>query len=363
MSGAVAASVVGGSIISGVIGARGAKSAARTSAASADRAAELSDRQFQQTRQDLEPFQRVARGDPIFETDDQGNQVIDPATGQPKITGFTGGALQQLAEFGRSQVSPGDFIPGSNIPRFEGGQEIPRFQGGPDDISLGDIPELTRLDLESDPGVKFRRQEQERGINRAAAGTGKVLSGNRLEEILQRSGDLASQEFGAAFNRNLTEFDIRRQREQEQFGRERGRESEIFGRDLTRFGIEREREQEGFGRDLTRFGLDAAREADLRQRGIGDFDRARAEETDFLNRLAALSQTGQTAATNVASLGARSASETGANIRAAGQATAAGQIGRASAIQQGIGDITSLAARFRPGGVTTTSTPVRGFDL
>lgn len=399
MSGVASAIGLGVATVgSAIIGANAAEDAADTVSASADRAAGLTNSQFNQTRKDLAPFRDVAVGELTDESVnedafnaarlryDQDVADIKGSFGVSRVArgqeaaaiaalgnrptrqdfttqNFEGGALQELAGFGRSKVLEGDFIPASDIPTFEVSRDIPQFQGGIGDIPLGDIPEFTRRNLQDDPGFQFRQAEQERAINRNSAVGGKVASGNRLEEIIARSGDLASQEFGAAFNRNLTEFDIARQREQEQFGRERSREADEFGRDLTGFGLDRSRESELFGRDLTQFGIDANRESDIYNRGVSSFGRAKGEEADYLNRLANLSNIGQTATTNTANFGANAASTSGNAAIAAGNARAAGQIGQANAVQSAIGDITSLAARYRPGGVTTTSTPVTGFDL
>ena len=259
----VPAAIVGGSIVSGAIGARGAKSAANTSADASRYAADLTDQQYQQNRQDLSPYREVATGAPIFDTD--GN-----------VTGYTGGTLNQLADYGRTAIDPNSYIPASDIPQYD-----PNF------------------DLTKDPSYQFRLDEQNRQINRNMAGMGKLISGNRLEEIMKRSGQMASQEYAAADARNARDY-----------------------------------------------GINRANEATTYGRGVDAYGRAYGAEGDYLNRLASLSNIGQTATTNTGQFGAAAAANQGANLVGAANATAAGQIGRANAIQQGIGDLTSLGTQY-----------------
>ena len=249
MSGIVSA---GAAVVGSVIGSSGAKSAARTSAAAADRATEEQRRQFDITQEQMAPWRTAGAR-----------------------------ALNQLSRYGRSQVSPGQYIPQTNIPQFD----------------------VNTLNLYRDPGYQFRLAEQERGINRAAAGMGNLMSGKRLEDIMARSGDLASQEYGNMYNRALTGY-----------------------------------------------GMDVAREEAQYGRGVGAYGRAYGEESDYLNRLAAVSNVGQTTANQLGAYGAQTAGNIGSNIIQAGQAGAAAQIGGATATQNLLGDLSSIYARsqYRP---------------
>lgn len=56
-------------------------------------------------------------------------------------------------------------------------------------------------DFEQDPGYAFRQQEGTRALERSAAARGGLLSGNTLRGIQRFGQDLASQEYGNAFNR------------------------------------------------------------------------------------------------------------------------------------------------------------------
>jgi hypothetical protein len=61
--------------------------------------------------------------------------------------------------------------------------------------------------FEQDPGYAFRMSEGMRALERSAAARGGMLSGNALRGITRFGQDLASQEYGNAFNR----FQIERQ--------------------------------------------------------------------------------------------------------------------------------------------------------
>jgi len=61
--------------------------------------------------------------------------------------------------------------------------------------------------FEQDPGYAFRMQEGMRALERSAAARGGLLSGNALRGITRFGQDLASQEYGNAFNR----FQVERQ--------------------------------------------------------------------------------------------------------------------------------------------------------
>jgi hypothetical protein len=62
------------------------------------------------------------------------------------------------------------------------------------------------MSLNKDPGYQFRRAEGEAGINRAAAATGAGFSGATLKALARFNSGLASQEYGAAFDRNTAGF-------------------------------------------------------------------------------------------------------------------------------------------------------------
>ncbi len=73
--------------------------------------------------------------------------------------------------------------------------------------ALGRLDELSSGDFSSfftSPGFEFRREEGTRGIENRFAASGGAQSGNALRRLAEFNSGLASQEFGANFNRNLS---------------------------------------------------------------------------------------------------------------------------------------------------------------
>jgi hypothetical protein len=62
-------------------------------------------------------------------------------------------------------------------------------------------PQTFQFNPNEDPGAVYRQQQQQKAIERSAAARGAVLGGGTLQALAQRSQDLASQEYGASFDR------------------------------------------------------------------------------------------------------------------------------------------------------------------
>jgi len=139
------------SLIGGAMSSDAAENAADTQAASADRAAALQDKQFQQTREDQLPFLKAGyKGE---------NRLLD-LLGLSDNTGATGY--------------------GSAAKNF------------------------SMSDFEQDPGYAFRMSEGLKALDRTAAARGGMLSGAALRGATRYGQDMASQEYQNAYNRYQT---------------------------------------------------------------------------------------------------------------------------------------------------------------
>ena len=307
-----------GTLIGGALSAKGSRDAASSAAGAADRAAQLEYEQYLQSRQDLSPYRQVATGDEILDPD--GN-----------VIGYTGGALNTLAGYGPSRVDPSGFLPQTEIPWWQGSQvgELPDVQG--------QIPEFdsTQFDIYKDPSYDWRVEEQMRGIDRGAAASGQVASGNRLEALMKRSGEMASQEYGAARDRMLQDYGIDRSNALTQYGFDVDAYNRALGLD-----------QEQYGRDLTTYNADLAREQGMYNRGLGEYGLYSGIEGDYLNRLASLSNIGQTATNRTGALGAMSAQGQANQIANAGAYQAGGQLGQANAWGSVVGQLGNLGGQY-----------------
>lgn len=199
----------GGSLLGGLFGASASKKAASTAANSANQATALQREMWEQGRADQEPWMLAGKN----------------ALAQMQAPGM---APQQWRNF-------------------------------------------TMADYKADPGYAFRMSEGLKALDKTAAARGGLLSGATLKGAQRYGQDLASQEYGAAYNRYNTD------------------QTNTMAR--------------------------------------GDIG---------YNRLAALAGVGQTTATNMAGQGQTAANAMGNSINAAGQATAAGQMGVGNSINNAL---------------------------
>jgi len=149
-----AGAVVGSSLI----GASAAKGAAKTQSAAADRAAELQNEQFQQTRQDYAPWREA------------GVNAL--------------GVMQKTA---------------GNVPGA--------FS-------------FTNQQMYQDPGYAFRLSEGQKALDRSAAARGGLISGSALKAAQRYGQDMGSQEYQNAYNRALTGYNTDVSRENQLYNRQ-----------------------------------------------------------------------------------------------------------------------------------------------
>lgn len=150
----VAGAIIGGvaAIGGGLIASSGAKSAAKTQAAAADRSAELQREMFERQVELQAPFREAG------------------LTAQQQI--------MQLLGIGGDKTAAGY---GSMAQPFG----MQQFQ--------------------QDPGYAFRQSEGMKALERSAAARGGLLSGSTMKGIQRFGQDLASQEYQNAFNRYQVE--------------------------------------------------------------------------------------------------------------------------------------------------------------
>lgn len=147
----VAAAMIGAAVVGGVAANSAANKAAKAQTQAADKAGTISDRQYNQTREDQLAQLAQQRAD----------------TAPYREAGY--GALSQLV---------GGTAPGGEFNR-----------------------NFTMADYQEDPGMQFRLQQGEQGINRAATASGARYSGATLKALARFNSGLASQEYGNAYNR------------------------------------------------------------------------------------------------------------------------------------------------------------------
>lgn len=197
----VGAAIVGGSIISEVMGSEAAGKQSRASERASEESIAEQRRQFDLQREDTAPYREAGVN-----------------------------ALTKLAGEGRYGEPLPEYAYSGNVPQFQGGD---RFQ----------------FDLESDPGYQFARDEAIKATNRQMAAGGRYGSGNRLAEIADRVTGVASQYANQAFGRQLATSGENYGRDVGEYGMERAREGDIYGRGLTQYGLDYQRGQDLYGRE------------------------------------------------------------------------------------------------------------------
>lgn len=147
--------------ITGKTGAKAAEKAGNLQADSSKYAADIAQKQFEQTRQDQMPWLEAGKG-----------------------------ALGQLQDYIGKNSSFDDKWGGRIEDAYTNGQ----LTGG-----------LDPSKFQTDPSYQFRKQQGMDGIQSSAAASGGLLSGAALKSLNRYNSDLASQEYGNAWSRDQAE--------------------------------------------------------------------------------------------------------------------------------------------------------------
>ena len=151
--------VVGG--ITGSSSAKAAKNAAQMQADAAKQAGQISQEQYEQTRQDQMPWLEAGR--------DALGQLSDRIGQNAQFDDRWGGRIESAYQNGQ----------------LTGGLDPNNFQ--------------------NDPSYQFRKQQGMDGLQSSAAASGGLLSGAALKSLNQYNSNLASQEYGNAWQRDQLE--------------------------------------------------------------------------------------------------------------------------------------------------------------
>jgi hypothetical protein len=209
------------SVASGAMSAKAAKKAASTQAKSVDRAAELNNEQFQQTREDMRPYREVGQSG-LYRLADllgiEGNPANNPqgsyGMAQPTQEQFTTTTpTTRASQVGWNGGQVWGNVPGPNKTSFDqagydaamekyNASYTPGVAQKPDDYgSL--LKDFTGKDLENEPGYQFRLNQGTKALDRSAAAKGNLYSGGTLKAAQRYGQDYASNEYGNAYNRDL----------------------------------------------------------------------------------------------------------------------------------------------------------------
>lgn len=217
---AVATAIVGGSVISGMLGANAASGAASTQAGAADRASQA---QLQATRESNAMQwqmyqQQLVNSSPAMRTGNMALSALSsgmglgPAQNYRGTTG-AGGANTANTAAGVMGATGAGSIPATQTGAFQPGQTTsgPTVNYGATDAEMntasGSVApgQFTKTfgagDLGLDPSYQFRLNQGTQNLNASAAARGLMGSGQNLKDITDYGQQAASQEYGAAYGR------------------------------------------------------------------------------------------------------------------------------------------------------------------
>jgi hypothetical protein len=304
--------LLGGSLLSGVLGLVGAgqqagaaeRAASETSAA-ARNAAALQQQQYQQSRNDLQPYMQA------------GSSAVSQLGSALGLGGSLSQGFSVSPEQHYQQASQGfEYNPytGMNIATRASGlptqQEAYQKYAAPINVNL-----------ENDPGYQARLAAGQQAIQGGQAALGKFFSGDTGRALTEYGQELASNEYQNAYNRELA---------QRQLGSQLYQQG-VAG-DLNQRQYETQQQQAALSQDL------AQRQymGDVYNQALNQYNTGQQNE---YNRLYGLAGLGQGAASGVASLGSQSAQLQGSYGLQGAQALAGGYQNQANAWSGGLQNV------------------------
>lgn len=237
--------------ITGKTSAKAAEKAGQLQADSSKYAADLAQKQYEQTRQDQMPWLEAGKG-----------------------------ALGQLQQHIKDSPDFNDKWGG----RIEDAYQAGQLTGG-----------LDPNNFQTDPSYQFRKQQGMDGIESSAAAGGGLLSGAALKSLNRYNSDLASQEYGNAWQRDQAE---------------KKNLLSVLGNNRSQ-----------------------------------DYDLFNAEDTRKYNQLSAMAGVGQTTANNLGTFGANNAAQQGDFAINGANAQANGLMGAAGHRQDGFNNLLGLGLK------------------
>jgi hypothetical protein len=345
----------------GALGSQAARDAAGVQSDALNRALELQTAQWLQTQANEAPWLEAGRQALPQLQQLAGQGAPTPFVPRPAISG-AGYALPGVTPTwnptpyqGPAPVQAGDY-------RYTPGQapSAAAYRYTP-----GAVPTLSGQELLAhDPGVAFRQSQAREALEASAAARGGLLSGPTLAALQRQSQDLASQEYGAAWNRASQQAQLREQwnqiasqqgwtqaeaetrlREQmAQVASQQGWQQALQGQQTAwEQGLKGQewwtRQQQAYDQDLytrqmeqskLRYGQDWAQDVADYERLVAAYNSQQGAQTTQWNRLAALAQLGPVATNQLASGGQNNANAMGNLLTALGQTQAGGVTGPAN---------------------------------
>lgn len=172
--------------------------------------------------------------------------------------------------------------------------------------------------LPQDPGYQFRLREGQRALENSATAKGMTFSGPQAKALQQYGQEMGSQEYQNAYNRLLTQNQLRYERDLAgsnlNYGRAQAENQQTYERGLAG-------SQLNYGRAKDAYGLNLA-------------------------RLGSLSNMGMGAANTLANLGTNYGEQAGKLLTSMGNVQGAGQVGATNAWQGALGNVGNTVQQY-----------------
>ncbi|MGP5103618.1 hypothetical protein ACTXJH_06590 [Psychrobacter celer] len=298
--------------ISGKRGAKAAKEAGQMQADSSRYAADIAQKQFEQTRQDQMPWLNAGKGalGQLQNHIGQSRDYEDP---------YADAINKRLAGLGGGNVGASRFND-TTRKQIQANYDSGKYTGG-----------LSLDEFEADPGYNFRKSQGMDGIESSAAAGGGLLSGAALKSLNRYNSDLASQEYGNAWSRDQAQ-------KQQQFGVDtglRGQDHSIFADNANR-SLQAQIANQNYGLNALNTLMGARSQ---------DYQLFSNEDSRKYNQYANLAGVGQQTANNLGAFGAQNAMNQGNALIAGANAQANGIVGAANSRRQGFNNILNLGMK------------------
>jgi len=203
-----------GAIAGGLIGAGGAKSAAKAQSKAAGKAADVSQEQYYQTREDQMPFLEAGYGALARQNELLG---LGPQFDQ-SFNNFNAGAYLNANPDAKAWVAQHANKSGSNAEQLAYDHWVADGSRRQGDFWRNQTPsadygkyarDFSMKDFTTDPGYAFRMSEGLKSLDRQAAARGGLISGGALKAATRYGQEMGSQEYTNAFNRYQAERQAR----------------------------------------------------------------------------------------------------------------------------------------------------------
>jgi len=194
----IAAAIAG----SAVVGAVASNAAAKKQSKAAGKAADVSQAQYEQTRQDQLPFLEAGYG-----ATNRLNELLGIT--DKSFANFNAGAYLNANPDAKAYVEAKSRLPGANAEQLayehfvaDGSRRTGDFFRNTSSPDYGRYArDFSMQDFQADPGYAFRMKEGLTALDRQAAARGGLISGGALKAAQRYGQDLGSQEYQNAFNR------------------------------------------------------------------------------------------------------------------------------------------------------------------